>query len=780
MKRIISAVLAVLSLIPMFSACGGDGGDVSSVPPAQEQSSVPVMTQPETEQESEYRELIKDGELLYKIIRPETASETLKDAFRAITVPLGERLGERVSGETDWVKGDFAPGEYSSDALEILIGETNRRESKEVYLTLEPGELAVEVTENKIVIIGYNDALTLEAAKAFSEIYITAGSDGKSLRLPKGRLITGNISNTREEKPMSEFEDITPQGDLIEVSAETWVACEMEFTSSKDYTDPVYTVETDVVFRNKTTGKTMSVPAFWDGGRSWKVRFAAPSAGVWEFYTKCSDTENAGLHHRAGVVNCSEYSGELDIYKHGFVRTAPGKSYFVYDDGTPFFYLGDTHWTLALEEIDSYGSVETQGKAGITEEVAKENGITSQFEYIMDYRAEQGYTVIQSQPLGWWTNPGQNGWFADENQNIYTYGVNDVMLEKFKEYDRYFAYIAEKGFVHANSQFGYPTALMTEYFAGNIGDEKLEKLCRYWVARYGAYPVMWTTTQEGDNDYYGVDRGDCAATPETNPWLKVTEYLDKYDAYDHPTTCHQEHWIYTSVENSTFGKLEAHDWYAAQYNTSLKEALDWDKLREYYNNPGSKPVVNYEGRYDHFWTGTTGARAQGWIAYMNGQTGYGYGVQPIWSIFWAYNGMTVFESSDESESFRTDLNWLDGLRSEGGAQVAYIKDFLTQYEWWKLVPCFNGSYFYDPNGSSYSVSHIGDKVFIGYFYNSTPNYEKLGTLTSMANGEYKVTWFNCRTGEYAESFTVSVTDGTYTIPAKPDAGDWAISVVFIG
>ncbi len=767
MKRMICFIMSVLMLLPILSGCGGASADATEAA---------TTAAPETLPAPEYSELAKDGKMIFKVIRPDRASDAAKEAYRAVTSALGELIGERVSGDTDWVKGDFAVGEYVSEAPEILIGETNRRESKEAWFALKPGEYAIRAMGCKIVIIGYNDSLTLEAAKAFADLCIC--SEEGALLLPKGLSVTGTVDSLQKEKPEIMFENITPQGERIAASAETWVACEIELLSSKDYDDPVFTVDTDAVFRNKTTGKVLSVPAFYDGERSWKVRFAAPEAGEWEFYTKCTDTENSGLHHRAGSVSCREYSGDLDIYKHGFIKTVPGKNYFVYDDGTPFFYLGDTHWTLALEELDSYGSVETQGKAGITADEAQAHGITSQFKYIMDYRAGQGYTVIQSQPLGWWTNPGQNGWFADEHQNIYTYGINDIMLAKFKQYDRYFAYIAEKGFVHANSQFGYPTALMTEYFAGKIDDAKLEKLTRYWVARYGAYPVMWTTAQESDNDYYGVDRGDCAATPETNPWLKVTEYLDKYDAYEHPTTCHQEHWSYTSIKNSTFGKLEAHDWYAAQYNTPLNTGLDWDKLREYYNNPGSKPVVNYEGRYDHFWTGSFGARAQGWIAFMNGQTGYGYGVQPIWSIFWAFNGMTVFTSTDENGEFRTDANWLEGLRSEAGAQVSYIKKFLSEYEWWRLVPCFNGSYFYDPNGSNYSVSHIGNEVYLGYFYGTSPNNDKLGTLTSMKNGEYTVKWFNCQTGEYAESFSATVTDGTYKLPPKPDRGDWAIAVEF--
>ena len=46
-----------------------------------------------------------------------------------------------------------------------------------------------------------------------------------------------------------------------------------------------------------------------------------------------------------------------------------------------------------------------------------------------------------------------------------------------------------------------------------ISDEQIEKLSRYWVARYAAYPVMWTTAQETDDDYYGTVK------PDENPWL---------------------------------------------------------------------------------------------------------------------------------------------------------------------------------------------------------------------------------------------------------------------
>ena len=763
MKKFISFILALLMMIPIFGC--------TDVP---EETLPQETTSPETEKEETYLKLIENGELLYTLVRPEKCSTTLFSAIKSIKSTIEEKLGISVKDTDDWVQGKPVAGEYISEGAEILVGETNRRESREVYLTLSVGEYAIRAVGNKIVIIGYNDNLTVVATERFINDYIVAAEGGEPLIPESLNIIDSAYSSENGKKDEAIVENITPVGELFKAETEKWVACEIEFESSKEYENPVYTVDTDVVFYNKTSGTALKVPAFWDGGTSWKVRFAPTEVGEWSFYTVCTDTANSGLHHRGGSVICKEYSGDLDIYKHGFVKTEPGKNYFVYDDGTPFFYLGDTHWTLAIEEIDGYGSVETQKFAGITKELADQYGITSQFDYIINYRVEQGYTVIQSQPLYWWDVNDQI-WFQDGAENIFTLGVNDFMLEKFEQYDRYFKIIADYGLVHSNTQFGYPTTLMSAYFGGKITDEQLEKLSRYWVARYSAYPVMWATTQEGDNDYYGVDRGDCEATPETNPWLKVIDYVHKYDAYNHPSTCHQEHWSFTSVGNSNFGKLESHTWYASQYNTPLNSAINWELMREYWNNPGSKPVVNYEGRYDHFWTGTEGSRAQGWIAYMNGQVGYGYGVQPIWSIFWAQNGITDFNSKDESGEFRMDANWVEGLYADAGRQVSYIKSYLSKYEWWRLTPCFNTSYFYVPGSCKYSVCHIGNELYLGYFYGNNTN-GKLGKLTAMANGEYEVQWFSCITGEYGDAFTVTVTDGTYTLPAKPDAGDWVISV----
>ncbi|MBR6702546.1 MAG: DUF5060 domain-containing protein, partial [Clostridia bacterium] len=156
------------------------------------------------------------------------------------------------------------------------------------------------------------------------------------------------------------------------LSAETWQMTELSFISEKDYDDPFNDVTLDMLLYGN--GRLYKVPAFWDGDNTWRMRFVCPAVGIWQCRTVCSDEENSSLHGRTAQVDCSAYSGDLDIYKHGFVTTRYGNKYLTYEDGTPFYYLGDTHWQLAQETPDMIAA-------------------------ICERRVEQGFTVYQSQPM---------------------------------------------------------------------------------------------------------------------------------------------------------------------------------------------------------------------------------------------------------------------------------------------------------------------------------------------------------------------------------------------
>jgi hypothetical protein len=531
---------------------------------------------------------------------------------------------------------------------------------------------------------------------------------------------------------------------------EQWKVVEISLTSANTYTDPFNQVEVIATFSGPD-GKIIILPAFWDGGTIWKIRFAPTVTGVWNMLTSCSDVANAGLNAIAQSIICKPYSGALDIYKHGFLKVMKGKRYFVYDDTTPFFYLGDTHWSMPNEPFDT----------------SNISGISSQFKYIVDKRLVQGFTVYQSEPIG------------------AKYDLSDGFTESdiagFKDLDRRFQYIADKGLVHANAQLFFVRELGEN--GSKYSDSYLEKLCRYWVARYGSYPVMWTTGQEVDNDFYHgrISKGKDVNPyydANTNPWKKVAVYINKYDGYKHPQTAHQEFSAIggdgTVASNSSFKDLPGHSWYGAQWSPAKNAQLAFSIAKDFWKNGQGKPVVNYEGHYDHLWTNEFGSRMQGWTAYLNGMFGYGYGAEDIW----LYN--STYDLDKESVVYGITITiedkkarWDESLEFPSAYQMGFMHNFFNSFDWWNLIPRFDDVAWFSNDSSFYSVSSRNNDIYIAYFYNST---KKTGTLKGLANMNYISQWYNPITGVYNIPTTVTITNGTYTIGEKPDKKDWILLV----
>lgn len=554
---------------------------------------------------------------------------------------------------------------------------------------------------------------------------------------------------------------------LVDVLAETWRATELTFKTKKKYTSSkkdAFAVVMDVIFKNQATGTTLTLPCFFNGGSEFCVRFAPTEYGIWNYTTVCESDDS--LNGLTGSIGANAYKGDLEIYKRGFVKTN-GSKYFVYADGTPFFYLGDTHWNMFAEEFDSKGPY------------AGNLNTDSHFKYIVQKRLSQGFTVYQSEPLGAAFN--------------LTDGMDSRDISGFKAADKYFQYLADVGLVHANAEFFFSSSMTKNIFED---EAYLEQMSRYWVARYGAYPVMWTLAQEIDNDCYFERNTGQEYSFLNNPWVKVAEYIHKYDAYNHPLTGHQENTSATTVTGAGTGTNKSgngvsvfvfpdvtertgHDWWGAQWSPSLKSQADSNVAKDYWKS--SKVAVNYEGRYCYLWTKNFGARAQGWISYLSGMFGYGYGAADIWLYKSSYN-MDV-DSNDGVETItiadKEKYKWPEAVEFESAYQMGYMRNFFSYLPWWSLVPDFNDKNFFTAqNGGVYTCATAGNDVYVVYLYNKSI---AAGALLGMdENAVYTLQWFNPRTGEYtliSQEVKADTTIGNrpaHEIPQKPDKEDWVL------
>ena len=173
MKKIISLILALLMILPVLAACDKTTSDetANTTPPADttvEETSIP---------EASGLLLVSGGITDYVIVRPSDCQSFIVDAMQEFRKLVETKYGINLKPKDDWVKGVEEGDAYDSEAPEILIGATNRRESIEALATLQPGEYKICVSGNKLVLIGTTDYLTAKAVEAFMSYVEDADSE---------------------------------------------------------------------------------------------------------------------------------------------------------------------------------------------------------------------------------------------------------------------------------------------------------------------------------------------------------------------------------------------------------------------------------------------------------------------------------------------------------------------------------------------------------------------------------------------------------------------------
>ena len=536
-------------------------------------------------------------------------------------------------------------------------------------------------------------------------------------------------------------------GLAADFTTDRWRVAEIPLTSAVTYADPFLNVDVTATFTGPG-GEVIVRPGFWDGGNTWRVRFAPTVTGQWSMVTTCTDPANSGLQGVGRTVQCNAYAGTLPIYQHGFLKVSPTGHFFVHADGTPFFYLGDTHWLFIHERFDTSNAV----------------GVASQFKYTVDRRVAQGFTVFQSEAIhnphgGTHTGPSEEA-HADLRD-----GLTAADLPGFANIDRKFAYLADHGIVHANSII---TWVLEPAQNAVFTADCMTKLGRYWAARYGAYPVLWTVGQELDPNVYG------AYNPATiGLWYAGAQAVADNDAYAQPLGVHMQS-IGNGINHpadSWWGGKPYHKWWPMQLQSNLTAHAWQATAKEFYQNIPAKPAVLYESPYDTFWTDNKGARGAGYRAFQSGMCGYGYGANGVWNDLYA-----IGDYGTDYYMPGSYLQWFDGANLPTGTQMTYLANCYKSLNWWNLTPRFDDAawgVFADPDHSL--LSSDGNTTYVVYFFGDG---NATGTIMGMAAGvPYEASWFNPRTGVTTGLGGLTPTAaGQWTVPVRPTSDDWVLLV----
>lgn len=512
---------------------------------------------------------------------------------------------------------------------------------------------------------------------------------------------------------------------------------EQSFESAASYANPLHEASLTATF-TAPSGKALKVPGFWDGGKTWRVRFAPTETGAWKFETTCSDAANAGLHAKRGTFNVTVATGTTALAKHGPIRVSADDRSFVHADGTPFFWVGDTAWNGPLLSTKS------------------------DWDHYVAERARQKFNVVQWVTTQWRASPDGDA----SKQPAYT-GTDKIVLNP-----AFFQRLDEK--VDAMNRAGLVSAavLLWAINAGSnpkvnpgvsLPDDQAILLARYMVARWSGNSMAWMLA--GDADYRGT---------KADRWKKIGRAV--FDGIAHaPVTMHPGgmQWIWKEfAEEKWFGFVgyqsgHGDDDRTLKWITEGPLTEDWMKLPH-------RPFVNLEPPYENHVayqskkpvSPETARRAMYWSLLCAPTAGVTYGGHGIWG--W-----------DDGTKEPTDhpgtgvpLAWKQALTMPAAAQMTHLAEFFATIDWAELRPApvtvVNNPGTQKPAKFIASAKTDDKELMVVYVPEERTVEVKLDSMPPSPN----VTWFNPRTGEKSPAVAV-VTANTCQFPT-PAEGDWIL------
>ncbi len=489
----------------------------------------------------------------------------------------------------------------------------------------------------------------------------------------------------------------------------------------------------------QAAGQRYTVDAFWDGGKTFKARFAPPAPGRWTYR---STSRDPGLHNATGAITSMAWSDEekdQNPARRGWVRVCNSGPragrYFEYADGTPFLWIGDTWWNWT--------------KRGVK---------LSSFEKLANDRAEKGFTVGQLFFAG-------RGWGARSSLLDRRFTTPD--FEHLRHVESMIRYANSKGI----------TVWIHPWWGGRdldrqIGVEHLRRWWRYVIARLSAYNVIWTVAGEYNLYNYGG--------LGLEFWKDLGAMIDRLDPYERLLALHPTPPAWDGGDGapqwSTGEVLHAEPW--LNYNQSQVGHGRWRNemipsvIAADYARVPAKPTVVTEPWYEFIEGNPTAEdiRFGALSAILSGAAGHSYGGGHVWKAH-------VPEAPAGEDTWPMEMGFeRDTLDYPGAASLGSIARFLRSRPWWKLEPHPELVTEYP---APFCAAVPGEEYLVYLRWNGSL---RLDLRSSAAKDQFDASWINLATFERGRPRTLSGgacqrLSCPQNYPGTPEISDWLLHVV---
>ncbi|MEO0731795.1 MAG: DUF4038 domain-containing protein, partial [Bacteroidota bacterium] len=438
------------------------------------------------------------------------------------------------------------------------------------------------------------------------------------------------------------------------VAVEVNTVHEITLTATEALANPYTNVTVLARFTNEA-GAVIRRPAFWDGGRTWKIRFTASEAEqTWTYVTAATPATDPGLHGQTGQLLITAGRARNDL-----LTVSPGRRNLVRQDGRPFLLTADTPWAMPFRATHE------------------------QVHLYAEKRRRQGFNAALLMVLQ--PDTKAEGPDARNTDQGFRRGFRDLADGHLNELDpAYFQYL--DSMVHTLREnrivpvyqplfhgFGWKGL---DVLGNTVIPEEYVRFCRYLLARYGASPAIWLIAADNGGRDPGV--------------REAGEMLEAEDAYGQPTGLHYspcDDYLADWAKNNPLKHCEHYNktfqtatWLDFQWAQSGHNGQhDYTKVAAMYDNLPVKAVANGEPTYEGMNAGKNGLGSwqgeEAWGQFFSGGTmGVVYGAASLWQ--WKVSpdeaGWTAWSSND--------LSWREALFQPGADYVGRLARTLSPYD----------------------------------------------------------------------------------------------------
>ena len=286
---------------------------------------------------------------------------------------------------------------------------------------------------------------------------------------------------------------------------------EWTLTSRRQHANPFTDVTVDAIF-SSPSGKTYTMPAFYDGHNTWRVRFNPGDPGRWTWRTTSRPTDPDLTQHGEFEATATN--------SRGFLRSTPGQAWgFAYESGEPALIWGDTTYNLF-------------GMAYCGADVAS----------FLRRRITHGFNLLRVRvPVSPFHPPaGYSDW---QTRRTWPWGGSET-APRFDLFNLDYFHTVD-GVVHQAEALGIGLEMIMEgwgfefpFNSRQIFVPEWEELwMRYLIARYDAFNSLYLWTPLNEYEYY--PNGDWHYKPVADRWaMRIARWIKATAPHGHIVSVH--------------------------------------------------------------------------------------------------------------------------------------------------------------------------------------------------------------------------------------------------